>query len=167
MRRKYQKVAPTSVSMSPPRMDDFYTAVPVVTTHFYNTVCQMASATNNSRGVWIFARPMQFGTIFGSQFVNHGKYPFCHWGVLVTSLDFTSAQRILGEIDREIDEMVLGTMWDLLRDVDGNNIIHAWELSVSDVKEQWNMFSAEYLGRTTLMDEETHNEGMDLQNYVY
>lgn len=152
--------------MPPPRTDDFYTAVPVVTAPYCNTVCQMASATNNSRGVWIFARPMQFGTIFGSQFVNHGKYPFCHWGVLVTSLDFGSAQRILGEIEQEIDDMILGTMWELLRDVDGNNVIHAWELSVSDVKEQWNMFSAEYLGRTILTGGETQKEGMTVERYI-
>lgn len=102
---------------------------------------------------------MRFGTIFGSQFVNHGKYPFCHWGVLVTSLDFGTAQRILGEIDREMEEMVLGTMWELSRDGDGN-MIHAWEISVLDVKEQWNMFSAEYLGRTELTDDETQKAGM-------
>src|SRR5579859_3655697 len=158
MRRKYQKVAPTSVSMSPPRMDDFHTAVPVVTTHFYNTVCQMASATTNSRGVWIFARPLQFGTVFGSQFVNHGKYPFCHWGVLVTSLDFGSAHEKLKEIDNERDSLVLGTMREVVRDEDGNNRIEAREFSVLDAKEQWSMFSAEFWGSTHLSNEQMQIE---------
>jgi hypothetical protein len=127
----------------------------------------MASSGETSRGVWIFARPLQFGTIFGSQFVNHGKYPFCHWGVLVTSLDFSTAQQILKEIDSERDELGLGTMWEILRDEEGSNRIDATDFSVSDAKEQWSMFSAEYLGATGLTDKQMHNEGTLLDKDVY
>lgn len=127
----------------------------------------MSSDSIESRGVWIFARPLQFGTIFGSQFVNHGKYPFCHWGVLVTSLDFSTAQKNLQEIEDQPNSQFLGTMWELLRDDDGNNNVRDLKFFVRDVKEQWNMFSAEFVGNIEVTDQQMHIESKVFAKHIY
>ena len=121
------------------------------------------NSNENARFVWIFARPLQFATIFGSQFVSHGKYPFCHWGILVTSLDFIAAQKFLTEIETreaECEDTILGDMWELFRGEDNTNTIDVTRaFKLSNVKEEWSVFSAEPLGTTMMTDEEIQNEG--------
>jgi hypothetical protein len=87
--------------------------------------------------------------------------------VLVTSLDFGTAQKILKEIESERDDLIVGTMWELLRDEEGANKIDAGEFSVADAKERWTMFSAEFLGTTSLTDKQTQNEGILFDKCTY
>ena len=116
------------------------------------------------RSVWIFARPIQFSTILGFQLVSHGTYPFCHWGVLVTPLNFDTIKSLLTEptelAAESADSFVLGDMWRLSRHEEEEHkvdIIRSFKLS--DIKEQWNLFSTECVGETTKTDEEINQAG--------
>jgi hypothetical protein len=113
------------------------------------------------RSVWIFARPLQFATIFGSQFVSHGKFPFCHWGMLITELDVDTVKELLTEHDMTTEDSSLGEMWELFRrENDSNEIDVTRPFKLSDVGEDWNLFSAEPLGMTTLNNEQIEDEGI-------
>lgn len=116
------------------------------------------------RSVWIFARPIRFATILGFQFVSHGTYPFCHWGVLVTPLDFDTIEVLLTEpaqsTSTEDEDHILGDMWRLSRREENDNpvdVIRPFKLS--NAREEWNLFSAECVGKTTKTDKEIEKEG--------
>jgi hypothetical protein len=117
------------------------------------------------RSVWIFARPLRFATILGSQFVSHGKYPFCHWGVLITELDFDTVKQLLTDIDQctpGVEDINVGDMWELFRgDDDKNGINVTRPFRASDVLETWSIFSAEKVGETVLNDDEVQAKGSD------
>ena len=118
-------------------------------------------AVQAGRSVWIFARPLRFATIFGSQFVSHGQFPFCHWGVLITELDVESAKELLVEDELSTEDSLLGEMWELFRREDDTNEIDVTRpFNVSHVKEGWNLFAAEPLGTTTLSEEQIAKEGI-------
>jgi len=116
-----------------------------------------------SKSVWIFARPLRFATILGSQCVPHGKYPFCHWGVLVTELDFGTVKRLLTEVDQCLapsDDVIVGDMWELFRrENDGNVINVTRSYKSSEILETWNAFSAEKVGETEMSGVQIQESG--------
>lgn len=118
------------------------------------------------RSVWIFARPLQFATVFGSHFVSHGKYPFCHWGVLITDLEFDAVKQILISTECTTaleDDVILGDMWELFhRENDTNEIDVVRPFKASHIREDWDLFSSEKLGETFATDEEIQAEGKSL-----
>src|SRR5438046_1365573 len=116
------------------------------------------------RSVWIFARPIRFATILGFQFVSHGTYPFCHWGVLVTPLNFDTMKVLLTEPTQstsgEDEDYILGDMWRLsLREENENPVDVIRPFKLSNAREQWNLFSAECVGKTKKTDEEIEKDG--------
>ena len=123
----------------------------------------METSTNKSkRSVWIFARPIRFATIFGTQFVSHGTYPFCHWGVLVSPLNFETIKSLLTDPTSSSDgeDTVLGDMWSLsLREDVGEPVDVTRPFQLSNVTEQWGLFSTECVGTTELTDEEIQEAG--------
>jgi hypothetical protein len=115
------------------------------------------------RSVWLIARPIRFATIFGFQFVSHGTYPFCHWAVLVTSLDFEAIKSALTDTSAEKDDIQLGSLWRISRREDGTcPLDNIRPFCVSNAKDEWNVFSAEYIGKTLKSDDEIEYEGTPL-----
>ena len=126
--------------------------------------CNVDGEGTVERSVWVFARPIQFATILGFQFVSHGTYPFCHWGVLVTPLNFGTIKALLTETTQststEDEDHILGDMWRLSRREENDNpvdVIRPFKLS--NAREEWNLFSAECVGMTTKTDQEIEKEG--------
>lgn len=120
------------------------------------------------RSVWLIARPIQFATIFGFQFVSHGKYPFCHWAVLVTSLDFETIKAALTDSATEKDDIQLGDLWRISPRDDGKcPLDNIRPFCVSNAKDEWSVFSAEYIGKTSKSDNEIGYEGISLFGRTY
>jgi len=116
------------------------------------------------RSVWLIARPIRFATIFGFQYVSHGSYPFCHWAVLVTSLDFEDIKSTLTDASAEREDIQLGDLWRISRREDGKcRLDNVRSFCVSNAKDEWSIFSAEYIGKTSKSDEEIEYEGTSLQ----
>ena len=112
------------------------------------------------RSVWLIARPIRFATIFGFQFVSHGTYPFCHWAVLVTSLDFEAIKSALTDSTADRDDVQLGELWRISRREDGKGPLdNIRPFCVSNAKDEWSLFSAEYIGKTLKNDDEIEYEG--------
>jgi hypothetical protein len=113
------------------------------------------------RSVWIFARPIQFATIFGTQYVSDGEHPFCHWAVLLSQLSFEEMRRVLTEYSSQEEVLVLGTLVQLSFGCE-TTVNVSRSLKLDDVRDQWSLFSAEYVGKTYLNDEEIESIGISL-----
>lgn len=126
--------------------------------------CNTDGENTIERSVWIFARPIRFATMLGFQFVSHGTYPFCHWGVLVTPLNFDIMKVLLTEptqsTSMEDEDHALGDMWRLsLREEKDNPVDVIRPFKLSNAKEEWNLFSTECVGMTNKTDEEIEKDG--------
>jgi hypothetical protein len=114
-----------------------------------------------TRSVWLFARPLSWADfIIALQWVSDGKYPLCHWGVLVTHLDITANDEFMRRTPHisPTEALDLGIMYELRRnDINQNtvNIIHPF----SAASAEWRLFSAKYIGRTEMVHEEIEVEG--------
>lgn len=47
------------------------------------------------RFVWVFARPLSWAFVFGLQCISHGKYPLCHWGLVVADHEFAAMNKMI------------------------------------------------------------------------
>ena len=126
--------------------------------------CNIDGENTIERSVWIFARPIRFATMLGFQFVSHGTYPFCHWGVLVTPLNFDTMKALLTEptqsTSMEDEDHILGDMWRLsLREEKDNPVDVIRPFKLSNAREEWNLFSTECVGKTKKTDQEIEKEG--------
>jgi hypothetical protein len=116
-------------------------------------------STDSPRSVWIFARPLSLAGLFPPLgLVSHGKYHLCHWGVLVTERSIAELKTSFLGIEKSEKEevvLVLGVMWELNR-IEGNRttVNCTRPFTISSVKEQWSLFSAEFLGETQMNDNE-------------
>jgi hypothetical protein len=114
-----------------------------------------------TRSVWLFARPLSWADfIIALQWVSDGKYPLCHWGVLVTHLDITANDEFMRRTPdiSSTEALDLGIMYELRRnDINQNtvNIIRPFSTAASE----WRVFSAKYIGTTEMVHEEIEVEG--------
>ena len=110
-----------------------------------------------TRSVWLFARPLSWADfIIALQWVSDGKYPLCHWGVLVTHLDITD--EFMRRTPSPTEALDLGIMYELRRnDINQNtvNIIRPF----STASAEWRLFSAKYIGTTEMAHEQIEVEG--------
>lgn len=119
--------------------------------------------------VWLFARPLSWADfIIALQWVSDGKYPLCHWGVLITHLDITANDEFMRRTQHISSTEVLdfGIMYELRRnDINQNtlNVIHPF--STASLQTEWRLFSAKYIGTTEIMHEQIELEGT-LTKYV-
>src|SRR5271170_2430807 len=116
-----------------------------------------------TRAVWLFARPLSWADfIIALQWVSDGKWPCCHWGVLVTHLDITASDEFMRRTPRTscTDELDLGTMYELHRnDINQNTVSVTRPFSTTSLQTEWRLFSAKYIGTTEIMHEEVELEG--------
>jgi hypothetical protein len=100
--------------------------------------------------------------------VSHGTYPFCHWAVLVTSLGFEDIKSALTDVSAEREDIQLGDLWRISRQEDGScPLDNIRPFNVSNAKDEWSVFSAEYIGKTSKSDDEIECEGTLLLGNAY
>jgi hypothetical protein len=115
---------------------------------------------HDERFVWIFARPLTIGGALLSSVVastSAGRYPLCHWGVLVTGVS-RNLIRDLPVGTRDTTDLELGKMWEL-QPRSGENTVVIRPFNASILSEEWRHHSAQYVGATTLTDEQINIEG--------
>jgi len=124
----------------------------------------MASSSTR-RSVWIFARPLSASTLFPSfTWTSHGRLPLCHWGVLVSPLENHGLRDVMltGSVQSQEDP-VLGTMWELHRIERTVHTVHRIRpFKLSTLRVQWAMFWPEWIGMTSLNDQEIQTGGIFL-----
>jgi len=116
-----------------------------------------------SLSVWLFARPLSWAQFISVlQWVSDGKYPLCHWGVLVTPLDILSINSILLQTraNSDDDTVELGNMYELVRDGHNMNSVNVERpFSLKSLNTNWQLFSAKYIETTHMTHEEIELEG--------
>ena len=95
---------------------------------------------------------------------SHGKFPLCHWGVLVTELSIVDMKVLIlcnGQRWSGLEDTELGVMWELNRTVENLNTVHVYRpFKKSTIRECWNTFSARYMGATEMANERIQLEGI-------
>jgi hypothetical protein len=98
--------------------------------------------------VWLFARILELPLV-GK--LSKGSYPLCHWGVLVTELSAADLVGHLGTNVRSQQTVGLGTMYQLSRTAENQNILRISNpFLVSELREDWPKPFWTRMGRTDL-----------------
>lgn len=114
---------------------------------------------HDGRSVWIFARPLTMGGALFSPFAGStsaGRYPLCHWGVLVTEA-LTDFENLTPGTQSSTD-LELGTMWEL-QPVNGQNTVTCRSFNSFLLYDEWRHYSAKRIGATRMTDEQINAEG--------
>lgn len=92
---------------------------------------------------------------------SQDKHHLCHWGVLVTEISLVDAHALMQRTipTRGMDNIVLGKMYELWRDEYNKNNVHAHGFDLKKLREQWSMFSTQYIGETNLDHQGIKKEG--------
>jgi hypothetical protein len=108
--------------------------------------------------VWLFTRPLKSITLlFGTS--SHSKDQLSHWGVLISELSRVDGHAILSR-SRGNNDTDLGTMYELFPDDTNRNILSITQpFRTSVLRNQWPMFSAQYVGQTAMTHEMIKENG--------
>ena len=123
-----------------------------------------------SKNVWIFAKPLSGASViptFITALISRGKFPLCHWGVLITHLTSVDVERLefrTGELGQGDDSF--GVLWELNRAPDDKNTVNVQPFTLLTLKNQWIKFSAKYIGTTTMNHDEIQREGINSSSFV-
>jgi hypothetical protein len=63
------------------------------------------------------------------------------------------------KVGKAMNELVLGSMWELFLASDDTTTVMARSLTVSSVPKEWRTFSSEFMGTTNLTDKQIRCEG--------
>jgi len=120
-----------------------------------------------TKSVWLFARPLSWADfIIALQWVSDGKYPLCHWAVLVTHMDITAndefMRRDLAQASSS-GNTDWGIMYELRRnDINQNTVNIIRPFSPAALQAEWRLFSAKYIGTTEMSHDQIELEGISL-----
>ena len=96
-------------------------------------------------------------------YFSRGKFPLCHWGVLVTdstSVDVESLEIETRELGQTDDR--LGVLWELQRTPSDKNTVNVVQpFMLSTLKEQWMDYSAKHIGTTVMSHDEIQRKGVN------
>jgi hypothetical protein len=115
--------------------------------------------------VWFFARALSATDVLPAlQSLSDGKFPFCHWGVLITTMDISEVMQAIETLRSNdingLDNMDFGTMYELFRGEGNINSVNiSRPVSVKYLRSSWATFSARFAGRTTLSQENIERAG--------
>lgn len=110
--------------------------------------------------VWLLARPLtRTSFIPPLTSLSDGKYPLCHWGVLITNLSVTDIEyhfeNRYGSAERH-----LGTLYELRRiDENQHSVNMIQPFLTSDLRAEWRRVSKKWLGLTTKSNQEISAAG--------
>ena len=104
--------------------------------------------------VWLFTRPITYAMTFPSIAASSdGKNYLRHWGVLVNEMTIIDIEVIISRVRKygANDNTDLGIMYELHRNNDNKNDLRITEkFGINSVRNEWPMFSMEYIGETTM-----------------
>lgn len=113
--------------------------------------------------VSLFTRPTSYANFFPSvASFSDGKDYIRHWGILVSQMTMTDLEVIFSRT-REFgtnDNTLLGIMYELNRQENNKNTVSInTKFGMNSLRENWPMFSMEYVGKTEMTHEEIKQKG--------
>jgi hypothetical protein len=116
-----------------------------------------------NRSVWLLTRPLSFARSVPLLATSaEGTAYMCHWGVLVNDLSLVDGRAILARAqeycgDNDTD---LGTMYESFPYENSQNTVSVRRpFGIFVLRSEWLMFSAQYVGSTTMPHERIKEEG--------
>jgi hypothetical protein len=122
------------------------------------------SSTKNrrKRSVYIIARPTTIAGHLSS--LSQGKFPLCHWGLLVSTHSESDLQTRCTMLNLVDDTTALegwGTLFELIRTEAGNKP-QIKEFGPGDLLREWGHACIAYVGKTKSSDHSLSMEGISL-----
>lgn len=122
------------------------------------------SKAQRKRSVYVLARPIKAAGKLS--FLSEGKFPFCHWALLVSSHSESELQRrclMLNTPDSDNRTLInasWGTLFELFRTHDGQNLSHMiTEFGATNLMSDWSYACIAYVGKTKYTDYRLCKEG--------
>lgn len=108
------------------------------------------------RSVFVIARPLAIASRLGVSFFSDGKFPFCHWGLLVTELEVSEIvarwRAFYQNPNQDLNES-WGTVFELFRTPDNRNLSHTIkEFNPGKATDNWSWMCLTQVGETTQSD---------------
>jgi hypothetical protein len=114
------------------------------------------------RNVYIIARPLQIAG--RASFLSDRKFPFCHWGLLVTKTKPVEMSWRIRNIENTVRDRSStkpwGTLFELCRDPYNKNTYNVgYGFLVEEWYLEWKHISMAFIGNTKVSDEMLVDEG--------
>jgi hypothetical protein len=113
--------------------------------------------------VWLFTRPLSYAMFLPPlASTSDGKDHLRHWGVLVNQMTLMDLQVMLSRQNSygANDNTELGVMYELHRDESNMNTVSInREFGMNYVRNDWRMFSMQYVGTTARTHDFIKQEG--------
>lgn len=104
--------------------------------------------------VWLFTRPLSYAMFLPSlASTSDGKDHLRHWGILVNEMTLMDLQVILSRQNNygANDNTELGVMYELHREESNTNTVSInHKFGIDTVRNEWRMFSMQYVGNTAM-----------------
>lgn len=121
-----------------------------------------------SRSVYVLARPINAAGVFS--FLSHGKFPLCHWGILVSRFKSlpSEVQAAAGletnpysSSSSNLCDRLWGTLFELFRDpVTNENRAHMIEgFGHREITTEWHLVAMSRIGETQYLDPDIYCKG--------
>ena len=113
--------------------------------------------------VWLFTRPLSYA-MFSPPIAtsSEGIHHLSHWGVLVNEISMIDLTVILSRSMRHNanEDIEFGVMYELFQENHVNNISINKHFGMNSIRNEWHMFSMQYVGKTTMTHETIKREGI-------
>ena len=114
--------------------------------------------------VWLFSHPLMYA-IFSPPIAisSKGIYHLSHWGVLVNEMSMVDLTVILSRtMQNNVNENTeFGIMYELHQGENNvNNISIKNFFGMKSIRNEWHMFSMQYVGKTTMTHDVIKQEGI-------
>lgn len=121
----------------------------------------MTDSLPSNRSVWVLAKPIDAAGPFS--FLSEGKWPLCHWGVLVSEYS-TVDMRIMWLSRKEMHPgktLSWGVLFELWRSPNHTNTPHmVTDFDKEYLVQYWPVSSITFVGETKCQDQQLLEEGM-------
>jgi hypothetical protein len=113
----------------------------------------------SDRTVWVLARPIKAAQWLA--FLSEGKFPLCHWAILVSDLNFVDFTVLWASKKRVCRRDSWRTLFELYRDENNINKSHmVEELGVNrEFLDEWCTVFVAFMGTTHDTDLEIYHQG--------
>jgi len=116
------------------------------------------------RSVFVLARPLTIADKLRMSFVSDGKFPLCHWAMLVSRSKEGGMMDKLETVRRGGHGGQLGTLFELVRNKSDNTAHMNQYFGPAQLNSDWRYLSIAYIGVTGLSDEIIEDHGINIEN---
>ena len=113
--------------------------------------------------VWLFSRPLTYA-MFSPPIAasSEGIYHLSHWGVLVSEMSMIDLTVILSRTMRNNgnENTEFGIMYELHQGENHVNNISIHNFGMKSIRNEWRMFSMQYVDNTTMTHDAIKQEGI-------